>query len=291
MSRVSYVMMNPGGERQLTEAVRTAVDDLVGELVAEAGRRPGRCARRGGGRQPDHAPPAARHRPHAARRRPVRPGHRPARRRPSRRHRGGLPAGAPPRAALHRRARRRRRRGGHPGRGPAPRRRRSSCWSTWAPTPRSCWGSGSGCWPPPARPARRSRARRSPAASGPPRGDRAGAHRPRHAGTAHQGGRRRPVVGRARLRGAPPAGRRHRGVRIRDHRGGRRAVPGRRPRRRRDHRRRAGGPHARGWSPTAACSRTSCTMAARTGRSCASPRATCGPSSWPRPRSRPASGS
>jgi uncharacterized 2Fe-2S/4Fe-4S cluster protein (DUF4445 family) len=33
MSRVSYVMMNPGGDRELTEAVRTAVDGLIGELV------------------------------------------------------------------------------------------------------------------------------------------------------------------------------------------------------------------------------------------------------------------
>jgi uncharacterized 2Fe-2S/4Fe-4S cluster protein (DUF4445 family) len=37
MSRVSYVMMNPGGERELTAAVRTALDELVGELVATAG--------------------------------------------------------------------------------------------------------------------------------------------------------------------------------------------------------------------------------------------------------------
>ncbi len=37
MSRVSYVMMNPGGEEELTSAVRTALDDLVGELVGEAG--------------------------------------------------------------------------------------------------------------------------------------------------------------------------------------------------------------------------------------------------------------
>jgi uncharacterized 2Fe-2S/4Fe-4S cluster protein (DUF4445 family) len=37
MSRVSYVMMNPGGDRQLTTAVRTAVDELVGELVDGVG--------------------------------------------------------------------------------------------------------------------------------------------------------------------------------------------------------------------------------------------------------------
>lgn len=33
MSRVSYAMMNPGGDRELTEAVRTAIDGLLGELV------------------------------------------------------------------------------------------------------------------------------------------------------------------------------------------------------------------------------------------------------------------
>ena len=37
MSRVSYVMMNPGGEADLTAAVRGAVDDLIGELCEQAG--------------------------------------------------------------------------------------------------------------------------------------------------------------------------------------------------------------------------------------------------------------
>ena len=36
MSRVSYVMMNPGGDAELTNAIRDALDDLVGELVAAA---------------------------------------------------------------------------------------------------------------------------------------------------------------------------------------------------------------------------------------------------------------
>jgi uncharacterized 2Fe-2S/4Fe-4S cluster protein (DUF4445 family) len=36
MSRVSYVMMNPGGERQLTAVVREALDDLIRELCVEA---------------------------------------------------------------------------------------------------------------------------------------------------------------------------------------------------------------------------------------------------------------
>lgn len=36
MSRVSYVMMNPGGDKELTAVVRTALDELIGSLVAEA---------------------------------------------------------------------------------------------------------------------------------------------------------------------------------------------------------------------------------------------------------------
>ena len=39
MSRVSYVMMNEGGDRQLTDAVRSAVDGLLGELLATADSR------------------------------------------------------------------------------------------------------------------------------------------------------------------------------------------------------------------------------------------------------------
>jgi uncharacterized 2Fe-2S/4Fe-4S cluster protein (DUF4445 family) len=37
MSRVSYVMMNPGGEKELTATVREAVDSLIGAAAAEAG--------------------------------------------------------------------------------------------------------------------------------------------------------------------------------------------------------------------------------------------------------------
>jgi len=36
MSRVSYVMMNPGGDEELTASVRSALDELLGELCAEA---------------------------------------------------------------------------------------------------------------------------------------------------------------------------------------------------------------------------------------------------------------
>ena len=37
MSRVSHVMMNPGGDVELTSAVRGAIDALLGEVCAEAG--------------------------------------------------------------------------------------------------------------------------------------------------------------------------------------------------------------------------------------------------------------
>ena len=37
MSRVSYVMMNDGGEAELTSAIRKALDQLVGELLTRAG--------------------------------------------------------------------------------------------------------------------------------------------------------------------------------------------------------------------------------------------------------------
>jgi uncharacterized 2Fe-2S/4Fe-4S cluster protein (DUF4445 family) len=37
MSRVSYVMMNPGGDRELTRAVREAMDALIGEAARGAG--------------------------------------------------------------------------------------------------------------------------------------------------------------------------------------------------------------------------------------------------------------
>jgi uncharacterized 2Fe-2S/4Fe-4S cluster protein (DUF4445 family) len=41
MSRVSYVMMNPGGDRNLTVAVRDALNELIGELCDEAQADPG----------------------------------------------------------------------------------------------------------------------------------------------------------------------------------------------------------------------------------------------------------
>ncbi|MFW5654360.1 MAG: ASKHA domain-containing protein [Roseicyclus sp.] len=40
MSRVSYAMMNPGGDREMTQAVRTAIADLAKGLAGEAGIDP-----------------------------------------------------------------------------------------------------------------------------------------------------------------------------------------------------------------------------------------------------------
>ncbi len=37
MSRVSYIMMNPGGDKELTALVRAALNELAGEVAAEAG--------------------------------------------------------------------------------------------------------------------------------------------------------------------------------------------------------------------------------------------------------------
>jgi uncharacterized 2Fe-2S/4Fe-4S cluster protein (DUF4445 family) len=40
MSRVSYAMMNPGGDREMTQAVRAAIGDLAKDLAEEAGVAP-----------------------------------------------------------------------------------------------------------------------------------------------------------------------------------------------------------------------------------------------------------
>src|SRR5690625_7833352 len=37
MSRVSYVMMNPGGDKEMTQAVRDGLNRLFEEVCAEAG--------------------------------------------------------------------------------------------------------------------------------------------------------------------------------------------------------------------------------------------------------------
>ena len=71
MSRVSYVMLNAGSEKELTRVVRGCLAKLTAELARDGGRRAGRRARGHARREPRDAPPAARHRPDRARRRAV----------------------------------------------------------------------------------------------------------------------------------------------------------------------------------------------------------------------------
>ena len=80
MSRVSYVMMNPGGAKEMTEGGARGA-----QRAGRRGRARGQASPRSDilevdvRRQPDHASPAARHRPDRARRRALRAGHRRAR--------------------------------------------------------------------------------------------------------------------------------------------------------------------------------------------------------------------
>ena len=94
MSRVSYVMMNPGGERQLTDTVREALGGIARDVAAEADvddrRDPGNHA----GRQPGHAPFGPRHRSDGAWRRAVRAGDRRRRHGPGQRLGFGVNPGA-----------------------------------------------------------------------------------------------------------------------------------------------------------------------------------------------------
>ncbi len=76
MSRVSWVMMNPGGEAQLTAAVREAINALAADVAREAGITPAGHPRGDLRRQSDHAPPAAGDKPGRAGRRAVRAGDR-----------------------------------------------------------------------------------------------------------------------------------------------------------------------------------------------------------------------
>ena len=114
MSRVSYVMMNPGGDEEMTAAVREALDSA---------RRRGLRARPASTRDdilemtvvgnPDHAPPLPRHRPGRARRRALRARHRRRLRdlpRARARPHASTPGAMVYVAALHRRPCRRRRR-------------------------------------------------------------------------------------------------------------------------------------------------------------------------------------
>ena len=122
MSRVSYVMMNPGAEKQLTEVVRGCVDELTAELV-RAGAMPTRRRPRG------HASSATRScitccsastRPSSAARRSRSPTDGAVHRRATELGPARPPGRARVRAAVHRRARRRGHGRGDPLRGAVP---------------------------------------------------------------------------------------------------------------------------------------------------------------------------
>ena len=68
MSRVSYVMLNPGGDVEMTRAVREALNALIAEAHRRRRCDPRRRFRIDIRRQSDHAPPAARDQPGATRR-------------------------------------------------------------------------------------------------------------------------------------------------------------------------------------------------------------------------------
>ena len=224
MSRVSYVMMNPGRRQaEMTDAVREAINTLAGGgLRRRAGikrERDPECHLR---RQPHHASPAAGHR--------------------SDRSWGGAPFAlaansgitalggsqldlrvpsrcAGLRTALHRGACGRRHRGRDPFRGPALERRnhpgggcrhqRRNRTRQQGPAPRLFFAHRAcfrGC-PDLLRPARRAWRHRTLA------------HRPRDARAALQGHWLRPLVGRRGLRRSDKVDRRHGRLRIGHHRG------------------------------------------------------------------------
>ena len=161
MSRVSYVMMNPGGDRDLTESVRTALDGLIGELVDQA-----QTFREYVLEVVLVGNPIMHHvvlglRSDAARRGAVHPHHESGTDDARRRSRPDPAVRALLCRTVHRRSCGRRHRGGDPRRGaasvdddPARGRRRHE-------PPRSCSGTPTACTPRRARPARRSRAHRS----------------------------------------------------------------------------------------------------------------------------------
>ena len=144
MSRVSYAMMNPGGEAEMTAAVRTAIDALRRRAVRggqgrSAGRAGARCS--SATRSCTTCCSASTRSSWAGRRSRSRPT---ARTSCGRRELGPAIVNARPglRPALHRRARRCRLRGRGPVRDAVTSTTRSRSWSTSAPTPRSCSATG-----------------------------------------------------------------------------------------------------------------------------------------------------
>ena len=168
MSRVSYVMMNPGGESEMTAAVRAAIRGLLREAAEQGRGDTRRDSGRHAGRQSDHAPPAARPEPGGARAGAVRahrrPGGRPCRRRARIRSPPGLES---VRAAVRGGARGRGHRGRHPLRGAVSARRGQSgggCGHQCRDRARQPEADAGGVESPPGP---HSRARRSAGASGP----------------------------------------------------------------------------------------------------------------------------
>ena len=258
MSRVSYVMLNAGAEKELTRAVRGCLAKLTAELAtAAAGRAHGHPRGHVRGEPRDASPPA-RDRPQGAWRRSVR-----ARRRHQpaaaggRARSPGQPGSAGIRPPLHRGARRCRYRGGDPvggsvrgRRGHPDRRRRHECRDR-AREPRAAVGGvepdGAGL---------RGRAD----LGGPARRagrDRAGADRSRDAGAARARDRLRGLVGRAGFRRGPGHGH----LRLGDRRGDRRAPSRRGDRDGRHDRRSSRVPVAPASCRTAGRTRTSSTTA------------------------------
>ena len=279
MSRVSYVMMNPGSEKELTRAIRGCLAKLTAELANDAeierddilevvlvgnpvmhhlllGIDPTELGGAPFALAVDESVRDAGPRARASDQR-------------------GWARVHPP---VHRRARRRRHRRGDPLRGPVRHRRgephrrcrheRRDRAGESRPAPRRLEPDG-------------ARVRGGPDLVRSARGarrDRARADRSRDARAAAAGDRLRPLVGRARVRRHAGHGR----LRVGDHRGARRAASRRRDRNRRHDRRRPAPPARHGSSRTVAPSRTSSMPPSRS--SC-SRRTTFARSSSPRPRS------
>jgi hypothetical protein len=164
MSRVSYVMMNPGGDKELTACIRTALNELINDLLRQAdapadelldvvivGNPIMHHIVLGIDPTPLGQAPFTLASAEAIRTTALDIGLE-------------FPT-ARVRRAVHRRTCRRGYDRGHARRGPH-RGEAWQCWSTSAPTPRSCWDAPSDSSLRPVPPARRSRAPRSRAASG-----------------------------------------------------------------------------------------------------------------------------
>ena len=162
-------MLDPAARDKLRQLAQETLAELAAAVLQGGRRAAGRGLRGRPGGQRHHGPPGPRHRPRAARRRAVHHGRpaaargraratsaSPRTRRPAR---WSSPRSAPTSAVTS-----------PPGCWPAAwtATRGSGCSSTSAPTARSCSAAGTGCWPPPRRPAPRSRARPSAAACAPP---------------------------------------------------------------------------------------------------------------------------